>query len=327
MAYYTGTANTLNDLMGFIKSALVDAGFSLTGTVYSKSGLHAELSVVGDGVSIGSVLNLTVGNTLTGSTLSDACSARIGPQQIAGLTGQTSWVWPCNYHIHVGTSPTEVYTMVNYGTFWQMIALGQSPASGNPGTGNWVHGTIGANATNVGESALALDMIDGVARNYYYGMNMGCCVPFFEGGVSGGTSLHSGSRVHGVYDNAGNIGWNPPLGSFKSTGTSGSTSSSTPSSPLVSILPNAWNLEAVLLPCQVFQMRVDSKVSLVIDLAHLRITRNDYLPDGEVVTLGPDRWKIYSAYRRDTANRNGPGSNRGGNHSGTLAIALRYDGA
>lgn len=325
MAYFVGTANSLADLQSAFEAALGNTGFTESSGIYVKNDIHAKLSVVGDGVSIGSVLNLSVGNSASGSVLEDFRSSRIGPQSIT--TGVTSWSWPVAYHIHILENPSEAYMLVNYGSFWQSLSLGQSPAPGNPGTGIWVHGSIGGNATNLGESALSMDA-NGIQRNYYYSMNMSCCIPFFEQGWSGGTTIHTGSLVHGVYQPDGSIGWNPPTASMVNGNGANplGVSSATPLAPLLGSQPNSWNLEAILLPCQVFQRRLENKSSLVIELSHLRITRNDYLPDGEVITLGSDRWKIYSAYRRDTTQRNGSGTSSASNHSGTFAIAIRYDG-
>ncbi len=92
--------------------------------------------------------------------------------------------------------------------------------------------------------------------------------------------------------------------------------------PLLGMSPNAWNQESILLPLQVIQARPDFKVSLINQLVHMRVCRNDYLMPGQVVTLGTDQWKVYPAYRRSTQDRNG----LNGVHSGTLAIAVRYDG-
>ena len=59
------------------------------------------------------------------------------------------------------------------------------------------------------------------------------------------------------------------------------------------------------------------------DLAHCRFLRIDNYQPGDIIPLGPDRWKVAPWYRKNTAQRDG-GSNI--QHTGTFGWAIRYDG-
>lgn len=322
MAYFVGTANSLHDLRDNVYMALTANGWTLTSNTVHKNGTYISLTVTGTGVSLGSYLNLSVGNAMDSANPTDFVQSRIGliPRDGGAGLNQTSWSWPVAYYIHILQDPDEFYLLVNYGAFWQSLAFGKSPVLGNPGTGNWCHGSQGINAICY-DNTLAISP-DGVVSQYYWAANMGCNIPFALRSVGGGSSAQSGSRIHAYTGLAGGVGWSPPLSALAS----GGASSMVPLTPLLRTQPNAWNLEATLLPCQIFQGRESQKSSLVGELKHLRITRNDYLPDGEVITLGADRWKVYPAYRRNTGARDGVSGEQPADHSGTMAIAIRYDG-
>lgn len=96
-----------------------------------------------------------------------------------------------------------------------------------------------------------------------------------------------------------------------------------PTAPLMGLLPNTWNSEAVLLPIRAYKVRPSYKISLTADLEHARYTRIDNYTPGQIITLGSERWKIFPWYRKDAVNRNGGYVI---NHSGTFGWAIRYEG-
>ncbi len=93
--------------------------------------------------------------------------------------------------------------------------------------------------------------------------------------------------------------------------------------PLTAVLPNAWNSAAALLPVQVWLPRADNKVSMVVDMVHIRYVRVDNHAPGEVITIGSDRWKVFPFYRKNVAVRDAGSSV---DHTGTFGFAVRYDG-
>lgn len=324
MAYLIGTANSLQDLKLALEANLESNGWEWEGTSLRKRGLHVGLEIIGNGVSTGSRLHITVGNNAQ-----DIAPVKpwIGPY--LGLTGKpSSWEWPVTYHLHISDSPLEVYLMVSYGDFFQMLSFGQSPSPGNAGTGNWVHGSVGSDpstttAKTYAEDAYSLDKTGIICRGNY-GYYLSSCAPFFKKG----TSLEIGafgSSMHGIIKGDSSVGWINPSSSFDYAPNLDGASSAQTLVPLLDCALNSWNSETVLLPCQVFHRRAGNKVSLVGELRNLRFIRNDYLPDGEVIDLGGERWKVYPFYRRNPSDRDVKTIPR--NHSGTFGIAIKYDGS
>lgn len=317
MAYITGAANSLHELAANFKNALINSGGSAVGNAVHLNDMFISFTVSGNGVTQGSWLEMQVGVSFDGTNPVDPVRSTIGPLIAPG--GGSSWGWPVVYHLHILDNPFEAFLLVEYSSFWQILCFGQSPASGCPGMGVWGHGSLGAALYNndIYENQLALSP-DGVTVGYGYGWRLLSNIPFALSSITTGGSP-TVSRIHAFSNMADNIGWSAPQGTMLN----GGASSLLPLRPLLRTQPNAWNLEATLLPCDIYQGRLESKSSLVGSLAHMRITRNDYLSDGAVVVLGADRWKVYPAYRRNTAQRDGA---NGVNHSGTMAIAIRYDG-
>jgi hypothetical protein len=88
--------------------------------------------------------------------------------------------------------------------------------------------------------------------------------------------------------------------------------------------PNQWNGEAVLSPIIVYTTRASGLLSPVLQTAHIRWVMIDNLTDGQIITIGSDKWKIYPLWRRSSRTFN-PSQNGGG--TGTLGYAVRYNGA
>lgn len=337
MAYYVGTANSLGDLRAALASALTDAGWvEEAGDVIHKDDLYVRLWVGNNNdentCPPNGRLIVQVGNGYDAATslLTDASplSPRIGPLASAPSSPHyNTWDWPAGYRIHVFDAPKEVYLVVNFnGSYWQHLCFGQSPAKGNVGTGNWVHAHIPSSPYFPhNPRTLSYNTISpgGSILSQYHAATL-CPLPFFWGSKDYSYYDNLCSQVHGTEGANGEAGWshNSVAGGTR-TATQRSVTAGATLQPLMGTQPNSWNLEAVLLPVQVFETRPEGKVSLLAEMGHSRVTRNDYLPDGSVVTLGSDRWMIYPAFRRNVAARD---AGRGVTHSGTVALAIRYDG-
>lgn len=222
------------------------------------------------------------------------------PCQIGGIPGLHAIAYPLGYELFL--FPDEVYCVVRHSVdVFQYFAFGRSSIP-LPGTGMWV-GATGETGMS-GSSGLSIYPAGGTGVNYGY------TVP----ALFWATDYSRSNNVHSDFDGQG---WWLDQAEYANTiGIS-------PLIPLTSLLPNAWNSEAVLLPIRAFKRRTSGKVSLVVDLSNARHTRVDnYLP-GEVITIGTDRWKVFPWYRKNSAARNG-GS--GITHSGTFGWAIRYEG-
>lgn len=335
MAYVTGIALSLEDLLTAIRSACVANGWMLTGNVLSKDGCYAEVMLSSDNDESAAPwpgLRVRVGNGVSGVDLVDPAPGQASLRPLADATGNgyTDWSWPVTYHIHIMTNPDEVFVFVNYDNlFWQNIMFGKSPAPGNVGTGNWFSGTLPRSSGSVRRRRVnSFCLTTSGAQFSYISDGQLCGAPFFWDSKVSSTQPYMNSQIHGVViDNVGGaIGWSSEDSGIIYAGgyLSGAVSSASGMLPLLSFIPGAAFNSIVLLRCQILQGRAENKVALVGELGHLRFTRNDFLADGELISLGDERWKIYPFYRKEILDRDPSGS--AVDHSGTLAMAIRYDG-
>lgn len=289
MGYYNGTAND----MTAVRTALVNActlegwAWNSSTEMLSKGAMFLRLQVVSGCL------------TLLGRTSAAAGDmpsvVRIAPFASSPVT------FPLTYEIFV--LPDEVYMVVNYSVDrYQWCAFGQSTVQGLLGSGMWV----GASANSATVSVASIGIGPAYGSSYY-----GCCPALFydiQDGSSSGCFVHSGLDAQGWW-------WSQTL--------NGTPVGITPAIPLIGLLPNAWNSEAVLLPIRAYKIRPSAKISLTADLGHARYTRIDNYSPGEIISIGSDRWKIYPWYRKDSSARNGGNAI---NHTGTFGWAIRYEG-
>lgn len=298
MAYATGLANTLGDLVSAIQSACTNNGWTLSGEVLHKDDVHVRIQVVGETVTFLGGTGIDGENELTGS----------GPNIVRMRALEQAFTFPLTYEVHILTDPDEVYVIINYAVdFYQWAAWGQSTVEGLPGTGVWYAASCHANSST---NAISIAPQLGSAING--GNNPALLATSSAGGLSNDTQ--NGYVQHGLDSEA----WNP-ANPANDNGLHGYTALH----PLLSLLPNSWNDQTLLLPVVAYRLRSGSKVSLVADLAHARHCRIDFHDPGDIITLGEDRWRVYPCYRKDVANRNG---GNGIQHSGTLGFAVRYTG-
>lgn len=301
MAYVTGMANDLGELVAAIRNACTDNGWTLSGEVLHKDDIHVRIQVVDSTVTYLGGTGIDGGNELTGA----------GPNIVRMRAFQQAFVFPLTYDIHILTDPDEVYVIINYAVdFYQWAAWGQSTVSGLPGTGVWYAASCSASpstSVSIVASGSQLGQSSGGHHHVTLLSTRG------SGGIS--TNTQNGFVQHGLDGES----WNPATVGASEGGLHGYTALE----PLIGILPNAWNDETVLLPVVAYRNRGSNKNSLVADLAHARHCRIDYHDPGDIITYGGDRWKLYPCYRKNTESRNG-GNNI--QHSGTLGFAIRYTG-
>ena len=354
MPYVTGNANSLSDIVTALRNACTTNGWTLAGNVLHKGGCSVDIQAFGteaQSTDYG-LIQITGGNGIDGSnkltdtpalyTTSWPAQGVIGPLGNGTSTSTyTDWNWPVTYYIHILTDPDEVFLMVNYNSnkYWQGLSFGQSPSPGCPGTGNWFHASTprhklnGGSPTSQGRLQGDSHVVVNPQGSLLSSFNGGVCpgaIPFWQYTKDESSVIPTPSLFHGVWANNGvTVGWSHPSYNWNSSGNPGTAmnvvSSSRVPQPLPQYSPNAWNDEAHLIRLQILCPRLEWKSSIVGEIQHARFIRNDFLNDGEVITIGPDKWKVYPAYRKNTDTRNG-GSSSGADHSGTCALAIRYDG-
>jgi len=294
MAYVTGTATDLADLRTKIIAACTANGWTLTGTVLHRGTSFATLTVTGN------FLDLLGGTGQSGGSLTGAApsAARIGTL----TSGMQALAWPLNYEVHVFANPDEVFVVLNYSTsFYQWLAWGKSSVA-LPGSGMWVSGSLSGGMT----SGSAFAMVgSSTSPTGSIGNRSGSsiCPALFHANTR---TAPVGEHInHGI---SGGAGWSTT-----------DTMAAAYRTPLDFSMPSAWNSDTVLLPIQAFSTAYgSSKVAMVLDLANVRAVRIDNLQPGDIITLGPDRWKIYPWYLKAATSS--------ATTSGPHGWAIRYDG-
>lgn len=296
MAYINGSTTTLDGLRTALFDACTSNGWTLSGSVLHKGSVYVQILVQGAYLTIQGATGIDGSNNPTG----------LGPfySRIGAVAGQ-ALTWPMAYQIFIGTNPDEVYLVVNYNVdFFQYLAFGVSSVSGIPGTGAWYSASVTQTSQYV-----SIFPYGGAQPGY----NQSAPPALFHLTNSDSAGVLQNSFIHHGFDS----------GAWSGSLYANSANAISAAQPHMQRLPNAWNSEGVLLPIQAYFARPSSKVSLVADLAHARYTRIDNYDPGQVVTLGPDRWKVFPWYRKNVSARDG-GSNI--NHSGSMGLAVRYDG-
>lgn len=336
MDYITGSASNLAALVTALQNACTSNGWTLTGDILSKGPCYiqiqqANIQQAGFGGSDGlESIAIHAGNGASSGVLTDASAIRnrIGP--FSGYAAASRIQFPADYFIHVFDSPDEVYMVVQYSAVkHQWLAFGCSPAPGLPGTGNWTGGTFGTGPNNndynnynnvypgdpgvgAGTGPIVITNSDGgsdpnftsaalfwntctntgIPGAHYLSQNTGC--------------IHHGlALVNGGW--AGGHGQQPIA--IRGVDT------------LMSRQPNLWNNEAILVPIKPSIDMGAQKVAIVGNITYARYIKINNYNSGDLITLGPDRWKVYPWYIKNSANLGGYG-----NDTGNFGWAIRYGG-
>jgi hypothetical protein len=317
MAYYSGVANNVNDLLNALRNSAVSDGWTLTGNVLSKGTMYIETQV-------------SYGNLKARAGINSSMGSPCPWQHIGYVTKSTQSTpcditYPCNWEFH-GHSQ-EVYFVVNFAVDrYQFLAFGKSTVPGLSGVGTWIGASVGAVLDELGGSTYSFTTPISIF-GYGGGGNYGSGYQYITMSLFGQTHSveENGMATPGyVHHDLDGYGWRVEPSSSSIYYPFGrqwiATTSDT--GPYM-FQPSAWNAEAVLLPLRCYFRRPSSMLSLIVDCEHARLLRIDNLTPGDVLTLGSDKWKVYPWHRKNTAARNG------GNyidHTGTFGWAVRYLG-
>jgi len=323
MAYYNGSASSFAELQSHLVDALVDQGWILSSGILSKGSAFVRPYVSSTTTTTeGPGLLIQMGDGQSGAAIVNPApnAARLGRPGSADRFEGVSF--PAEYFIHVFDDPDEVYVILRFNIdryFW--LAFGSSSLN-TAGTGNW---------------------LSGCARQGYItatGPTTGYLISPTSGGVGSANTASGASVSGGLFWNtqkmtlAGGLGEfvNAGLNSLSWNGTSNTGTNNAAErlhavgfiAPLVERSPSPWNSEAVLLPIQPHVTVSESKVVMVADLQNARYLRIDNYEPGQIFSIGPESWKVYPFYLKNTVSRDGGSAV---NHTGTFGMAIRYDGA
>lgn len=287
MAFVTGTANSLADLLTAIQNACTANGWTLAGSVLYKGTCYIEVANASTNLTVRGGTGIDGSNKLTGAT--DAASGTLCVPANVGNTTSVPFTFPAAYDIHIHTAPDEVYVVVNYNaSYYQIMGFGQSSMPGLVGTGNWYCG----NGSGRSDPPSALG--EGASSGWNGSRSLFC-------------STH---QNFGVDHRLDSVTW-AVEGAWRDWAS------------LFWRQPNQWNGESIFIPIRVYAARPSGFISPVLECAHARQMNIANLNDQQVITLGSDKWKIYPWWARGTAwQTNGSG----GTNTGVCGHAIRYDG-
>lgn len=285
MPYVSATVGSVADLLTTIQNACTANDWTLSaGGVLSHAGCYAELKVASGAITIRGGTGVDGGGNLTGAT-------NKGTGKLAVQVGPAAIVWPIRAEVFVNADPDEVYVVITYATnYFQAIGWGRSAMPGLVGSGNWYCGVNGGTyagfTTTLGENNT--------------GNGDGVCSLFARRDFS------SVNGTHGVDHSLDGPSWADANALADMGG-------------IIARQPNTWDQEAVLIPIRVYASRAGGFISPVLECAHARFVNIANLGDGQTITLGADRWRVYPAWHRGTAFLSNAGS-------WWLGHAFRYDG-
>lgn len=307
MSYSTGTANNAGALRDAIFAACVANGWTLTSSVLSKGPLALKIDV--NTVSTATGLLFTGGKSQVDGNLVAACPYHVS----IGDRTNLALSWPVTYHVFNFAAPDEVYVVVDHDVDkFQYAAWGRS-SHALPGTGMWFSATIG-NSTGSPVATVYLNNSGAMASFTYTNPAL-----FFrdDSGVRGSNGYTEAFMHHGLDGDVWTSGGPGAPGPFAAAS----------ANPLLSLLPNAWNGETVLLPIHVLVARASNMSSLVATPANARYLRIDNHAPGDMIILGAEQWMVFPWLRKNATSRNGTvGAITADLHSGTLGWAIRYEG-
>lgn len=317
MAYYSGVANNLSDLLTALTTNLTANGWANPASnIYSKSGVFVKIESVSSRIELrGGTGNS--GTTLTGGPTSNG--AYDGTVSFAPVT--SVFTYPLNYHLHIKNTPDEVYFFANDGDRWTWMCFGKSQVLGLSGSGNFYGATTTGKLdfSSIYSNSVAVETPSTTESVLFFGDTAS------SGTTSNQRQPYNISLDHGLDGNtwskAGNTSGPGTDASSSWVSTSFALRTIAPIFKLMAAQPNAWNGEAVLIRIQSFIYNGSGKWTLVNNLEHCRYIRNTNYADGDTITLGADVWHVYPMVRKNAATPDG--GNSPSVHSGTWAIAVR----
>lgn len=290
MAYYTGLANSFDDLMNALALSCETEGWLWQDGILSKGMAFLRPFTSQSGTAQG--LLMQGGTGRSGAILINASpkAPRLGPPY-AGYDFKNV-TWPAVYHIHINEGPDEVYVLLNFSLtdfYWLAFGLSQVPQDG---TGLWISAF---SPQGRAPSTYAMTNHTGPQSNDGFVSP----VIFGDQRVTGAHIIQS--RADGTweeYARAGAPGCNPMW--HRS---------------------NTWNRQLVLSPIRDYAAAAASKYELRIDLAHARYVWLGEIESGSELTLGADVWNCYPFFRKSATDPLGSTAYQGS--SGLMGWALR----
>lgn len=321
MAYYTGLINSYEDLKLALHNGLSANGWTITGDIVHKGNLyflieHSEATLGG--------LYIRGGTGILEGALDGQGPIRTRLGRFR--TNLPTPIWPAPYFLMIFTDPDEVYLFHRYtDDMYSWLSFGQTnlPVGG---TGAWYSGQCfnGASSDYGGARQPCNMSPDSGGRNYQ--------TSWAEYYPAGGMFWHTDGTDSRLSDSYRTEAMHIDLGAGPTWVRGGEFNAIRTAMPHMRLLPNAWNMESVLLPIQAVIPRGSSKNSMISNIENARYCRIDNHDPEQVISIGGEQWKIFPWVRKFMSMRDGPSESLNsfddvGSHSGTMGVAIRYDGA
>lgn len=312
MSYQTGTVASSADLASAIRTFAIANGWATGGLneVVSKGECHVRITSPNSSeVKIESARNGTFSSP-------DICPrfSRIN---------LTAWPGSATYHLFAFTNPDTIWCTLNFAvTDYMHLGFGMLQKYGSWVGGQWFH----ASHTQLSSSKDGglMSMIDGGGRGF------GTASPATETGLfwspemseSNGGQYIENAASHLHCELRGRI-WEPPQ---STTGIQ--IHVPTVLGPIHKYNPNSFNGQTLLTPFQLFLQNTDGHYMAIGHVGHLRFVKLTNYNPGDVIEIGPDRWKLFPWHRKDIVNPDGkrPAAADMAWSTGVLGVAVRYDG-
>lgn len=308
MAYYTGTVSTMVELKTVIETQAVVGGWTLASGVLSKGLSHIKLT---------NPDNLQI--DITGANSADFLTEPAGFSRCIYVDTPD---YPLTYYLFVHTNPDMVVCVVNFQTdtiqtlfFGDIVKLDNAAYVG----GNLFFAS-GYSPNPTYRSCLWYLTDDGIGGTD----NQNDTQPahdanFFMPFLTEWSNTNSGNGFHAKID--GNI-WDSSSNVMCLDTTIANYHRS----------PNLWDSQAHLIPLHLQFKMLDSLFGYLGYIDHIRLIKINNYNIGDIVTISPDKWKVFPWYRKELTRPNGNSSvsqvdeQAALNGSGGLGFAVRYDG-
>lgn len=305
MAYSTGSASNFSDLLTALVSACTAAGWSWDATsgVLSKGAVFVKMAPAAtntDALVIQGGLGLSAGALVT------PCATTAQMYRAC----QNPITWPVTYHVLIGTSPDSVVLLINHNiTYWQWMVFGQAINLGAPGSGVYFGASVRSGIYTTPAISVNVQSNAGTGYNQHH-----FAIPFWSPDAAVG-SFYQNCFID---VNLEGCEWGNDAALNGQA-----VRADWPAITLMATQPNAWNADAMLLPLRIYGARPSSLYSALAQLPNVRLVRNTNYSDGDIITLGSDRWKVFPGRCKNTSQPDGA---QNMDHSGTYALAVLYDG-
>ena len=319
MILVTGTANSFSDLLTALVNACTANGFTYNSTtkVLYKGSLAVLLA------STSTTFSIQIGVNVDGSGNLVTPSPYSLPMRTSSNQAVT---FPASYKVFIYTSPDYVQmTLKHDAVFFQHLGFGNAINLGTTGDSGRVPFMWGTYRNGAGDGNNNFCSISDDPNSGQGNFRVHQCVPFYYSG-NNGYGMDQASSVAYVneptsYNGTGSpIGWS---GNYNGGNAVSCWVSASDTYLTIRLTPNKFNGDSVFVPIRPMMPRQSGFWSYKFQLPHLRLIRNDYYSDEQILTRGSDKWMVLPCRRRNTNARIGPNANQN-DHSGTYALAMEY---